>query len=80
MLQLLQNAKNHAARRAILSNGQSYTYTDLLNPSENVAANLLNEAQDFAEERIAFIVPPSFEYTVVQWWIWQAGGIAVPLF
>ncbi|MCC5849741.1 MAG: AMP-binding protein [Verrucomicrobia bacterium] len=29
--------------------------------------------------RIAFLVRPGFEYVLVQWAIWRAGGIAVPL-
>lgn len=44
-----------------------------------VAANLLTNTPDLKEARIAFLVPPSFEYVAVQWGIWAAGGIAVPL-
>jgi malonyl-CoA/methylmalonyl-CoA synthetase len=28
---------------------------------------------------VAFLVPPGFHYVAVQWGIWRAGGIAVPL-
>ena len=28
---------------------------------------------------MAFLVPPGFQYVAVQWGIWQAGGIAVPM-
>ncbi|HVG43220.1 MAG TPA: acyl-CoA synthetase, partial [Longimicrobium sp.] len=28
---------------------------------------------------VCFLVPPSFEYAAVQWGVWRAGGIAVPL-
>ena len=29
--------------------------------------------------RIAFMIAPGFDYVAVQWGIWRAGGIAVPL-
>ncbi|WP_234017004.1 AMP-binding protein [Nostoc sp. 'Lobaria pulmonaria (5183) cyanobiont'] len=31
------------------------------------------------EQRVAFLIPPGFEYVATQWGIWRAGGIAVPL-
>ncbi|MEL6945683.1 MAG: AMP-binding protein, partial [Bacteroidota bacterium] len=66
-------------RRAINSNGNSYSYTELLTASESVAVHLLNGRVDLEEARIAFLVTPSFEYVQLQWGIWRAGGIAVPL-
>jgi malonyl-CoA/methylmalonyl-CoA synthetase len=44
-----------------------------------VARSLLRNSGDLHEERVAFLIPGSFEYVTVQWGIWQAGGIAVPL-
>jgi malonyl-CoA/methylmalonyl-CoA synthetase len=44
-----------------------------------VAATLLAGRGDLAEARIAFLVPPGFHHVAVQWGIWRAGGIAVPL-
>jgi len=44
-----------------------------------VARSLLGRSPDLAEDRIAFLVPGSFDYVAVQWGIWRAGGIAVPL-
>lgn len=79
MIQLLKRAKNFKNRTAIVSNGNSYSYDQLLDASENVTANLLNIKSDLNEARIPFLVPPSFEYTAVQWGIWAGGGIAVPL-
>ena len=35
--------------------------------------------EDLNEERIAFLVAPGFPWVAVQWGIWRAGGIAVPL-
>ena len=79
MITLLDRAKQFKGKTALVSNGNPYTYEHLLASSENVAANLLQGKSDLNEARIAFLVPPSFEYTTVQWGIWAAGGIAVPL-
>ncbi len=79
MIELLTRAENFKNRKAIVSNGQSYSYKQLLESSHTVAANLLNGKDDLNEARITFLVPPSFEYTAIQWGIWAAGGIAVPL-
>lgn len=79
MITLLERAKSFKGRKAIVSNGQEYSYEALLKASHNVAANLLNQKTDLNEARIGFLVPPGFEYVAVQWGIWAAGGIAVPL-
>lgn len=79
MLQLIQNAHQHLNRLAIRSNNTDYTYKDLLDRSAQVATTLLNGRQDLQEERIAFLVTPSYDYVALQWGIWRAGGIAVPL-
>ena len=34
---------------------------------------------DLNEERVLFLVAPGFPWVAVQWGIWRAGGIAVPL-
>ena len=47
--------------------------------SQKIAIALLEDKEDLNEARIAFIVAPSFEYACIQWGIWRAGGIAVPL-
>ena len=61
------------------SDGQDHSYDSLLSVSEAVAASLLDGSTDLGEERVAFLIPASFEYAAVQWGIWRAGGIAVPL-
>lgn len=76
---LLARAAHWSDRIAIVSNGQHYTYGTLLEKATNVASNLLEGKADLAEERICFLVHPSFNYTAIQWGIWKAGGIAVPL-
>lgn len=78
-LALIQRAQNWVTHKAIISKQKIYTYGDLLLSSQNAAQQLLGNQNDLNEERIAFLVAPSFEYTAIQWGIWQAGGIAVPL-
>ena len=79
MIELIQRASKHADRQAIFSNENSYLYKDLLKRSSQIASKLLNGNLDLNGDRIAFIIDPSFEYVVVQWAIWRAGGVAVPL-
>ena len=79
MIPLITRAADFTDRIAIVSNGNAYSYNDLLTSSRSVSAHLLSPKSDLKEEPVAFMVPPSFEYTAVQWGIWQAGGIAVPL-
>lgn len=79
MINLIENASTYQERTAIKSHGQPYSYHDLLVASESIAVRLLNGRTDLEEARIAFLVPPGFEYVQLQWGIWRAGGIAVPL-
>ncbi len=79
MLKLINNATQHFTKTAIISNGQSYSYHDLWSASRHFANLLLENEKDLSETRVAFMVTPSFDYVAVQWAIWQAGGVAVPL-
>lgn len=79
MISLLKKAPRFKDRIAIISGGKSYPYKELVAKSNTVATNLLEGNTSLREESIAFMVPPSFEYTAVQWGIWSAGGVAVPL-
>ena len=79
MLQIFEQAKQQGGKIAIQSNGQSYTYTALLNSSRYLASKLLQQEQDLQQTRVAFMVHPGFDYVRTMWAIWQAGGVAVPL-
>ncbi len=79
MINLIQKAESYLHRTAIKSEIETYSYQQLLDASENIAIDLLNKKADLNEERIAFLVQPGFSYTAIQWGIWRAGGIAVPL-
>ena len=78
-LELVRRAQNFGARVAVTSEGQDHSYDSLLSVSEGIAASLLDGSADLGEQRVAFLIPASFEYAAVQWGIWRAGGIAVPL-
>jgi malonyl-CoA/methylmalonyl-CoA synthetase len=79
MLQIFHQAQKHSTRTAIISNGEHYTYQNVLDESTGFTSVLLENAFDLAEGRVAFMVESSFEYVKVQWAIWKAGGVAVPL-
>ncbi|WP_339651188.1 acyl-CoA synthetase [uncultured Maribacter sp.] len=79
MITLIERASLFIERVAINSDGKNYTYRQLLAQSEHVSAHLLQDKKDLNQARIAFLVPASFSYAAVQWGVWRAGGIAVPL-
>ncbi len=79
MLGIIQRATNHFGNTAIISNGKRYTYLELMTASEAFAAILLDGKHDLEEAPVAFMVEPGFDYVKVQWGIWRAGGVAVPL-
>jgi malonyl-CoA/methylmalonyl-CoA synthetase len=78
-MNLFQSAVLFPERTALLDEGVPFTYHQLWEKSELVAQTLLHGRSDLQEARIAFIMDPSFAYVAVQWGIWRAGGIAVPL-
>ena len=78
-IELVERATCHGSAVALVADGKSYTYEELLASSANVAAGLLGDQQDLEMARIGFQVPPGFTYAACQWGIWRAGGIAVPL-
>jgi malonyl-CoA/methylmalonyl-CoA synthetase len=77
---LISKAQNgDASRIAIIDSNKSYSYQELLDASAKIATTLLDDKTDLAEARVTYLVPSSFDYPAVQWGIWRAGGIAVPL-
>jgi malonyl-CoA/methylmalonyl-CoA synthetase len=78
---LISRAEADTGRLAITDSRGRYTYRELLDASARVASALLSARQtdDLREQRIAFLVEPSFAWVATQWGIWRAGGIAVPL-
>ncbi|MUG97641.1 AMP-binding protein [Scytonema sp. UIC 10036] len=78
-LPLIARAEEHNENIAIVTTEGAFTYRDLLHTSSQIAISLLQNAEDLQEQRVAFLIPPGFEYAATQWGIWRAGGIAVPL-
>ncbi len=78
-LPLVSRARAHGDRVALVDSGGSYTYADFLAGSARVAGALLGGRGDLREGRVAFLTRPDSTYVAVQWGIWRAGGIAVPL-
>jgi malonyl-CoA/methylmalonyl-CoA synthetase len=78
-LPLISRARARASRTALDAPEGTFTYAELLEVSARVAASLLEGRTDLEEARVAFLVPPGWQHVAVQWGIWRAGGIAVPL-
>jgi malonyl-CoA/methylmalonyl-CoA synthetase len=76
---LQDRARIHGRRIAVVDSQGSFSYDQLLDASTRVASALLACRANLEEERVAFLVTPGFPWVAVQWGIWRAGGIAVPL-
>ena len=79
MISIFAQAVKHLEKTAIISDGNHYTYSQLLDASKAFASTLLDTNTDLNEARVAYMVNPGFDYVRVQWGIWRAGGVAVPL-
>ncbi|KAK6523551.1 hypothetical protein TWF281_001532 [Arthrobotrys megalospora] len=88
-LPLFSAADKHATRfpgKAALIDvkaRRSFTYRELLAGTARIK-NLIFKAlgvhgADVQEQRIAYLVPSGIDYVQIQWGIWAAGGVAVPL-
>ncbi|MHC5859802.1 acyl-CoA synthetase [Nostoc sp.] len=78
-LPLIIRAEEHNEKIAIVTTDGAFTYRDLLHTSSQIATSLLQNTEDLQQQRVAFLIPPGFEYVATQWGIWRAGGLAVPL-
>jgi len=79
MQKLIERAEHYSDRIAVRQGEATWSYQDLLNASHQLATHMLDHDADLHEKRVAFMVNPGFDYVKVQWGIWRAGGIAVPL-
>ncbi|MBN2333185.1 MAG: acyl-CoA synthetase [Deltaproteobacteria bacterium] len=79
-IELIKLARTHGSSVAVRTGSAEHTYADLLFRSGQVALRLLgDDGEDLREVRVAYLMPAGFDYIAVQWGIWRAGGIAVPL-
>ncbi|MEZ4994429.1 MAG: acyl-CoA synthetase [Saprospiraceae bacterium] len=79
MLPFVSTARQHAVKTAVIDTTGSYTYEQLLGSAQAFAHYLLQNEPDLKETRVAYMISSGFDYVRVQWGIWLAGGIAVPL-
>ena len=79
MPKITSSAHLFANSVAILDPNGEYTYQQLIDASNQWAYRFLFGAADLDGARVAFMVQPGFHYVAVQWGIWKAGGVAVPL-
>jgi malonyl-CoA/methylmalonyl-CoA synthetase len=77
--ELITRARSHGDAIAIRTGDTEHTYQDLLDRSATLASVLLSDAVDLSESRVAYLAPAGFDYVTVQWAIWRAGGVVVPL-
>jgi len=75
---LLQAAKQHASRIAIVEGSKSTTYRDLFRKSSLVKANLKRLGLQKGD-RVCLFGEKTADYAAIQWGIWRLGGIAVTL-
>ena len=76
---LIDKAHQYGNQIALESDRGVLTYRQLLERSQNLASDLITEKNDLGGDRIVSLLPPSYDYVVLQWAVWQAGGIFVPL-
>ncbi len=78
-LSLVERARGYERRTAIVAPEGKFRYSELLESSAGVATSLLSGGTDLQQARVCYLVPPGWPYVAVQWGIWRAGGIAVPM-
>jgi malonyl-CoA/methylmalonyl-CoA synthetase len=76
---LVNRARRFESRVATIDVFGASSYGTLLERSARVAGWLLDGGTHLREARVAFLVAPTADWVAVQWGIWQAGGVAVPL-
>ena len=77
--ELFRRAVEHGDRPAIVAPEGRFTYRDIVSVSGVVATRILAGRSDLDGARVCFLVPPGWDYVTIQWGIWRAGGVAVPL-
>ena len=79
MPKITSSAHVFADSVAISDPNGDFTYQQLIDASNQWAYRFLLGGTDLDGARVAFMVQPGFHYVAVQWGIWKAGGVAVPL-
>ena len=78
-LPLFERAARWGERVALAGAGGTATYARVMEASARAAATLLDGRADLGQAPVVFLAGPGWQYVAVQWAIWRAGGMAVPL-
>jgi malonyl-CoA/methylmalonyl-CoA synthetase len=78
-LSIVKRAMLHRNSIAFKNESSEQTYQHLLNRSEQLAAQLLENESDLNSSTVAMLIPADPDFVSVQWAIWRAGGIILPL-
>jgi malonyl-CoA/methylmalonyl-CoA synthetase len=76
---ILDQMMSYRSAVAITDNNGEYTYSEIISGAQRIATSLLGDHSDLAEQRVAILATPGYDYTVCLLGVWAAGGIAVPL-
>ncbi|MBJ7432702.1 MAG: AMP-binding protein, partial [Gemmataceae bacterium] len=78
-LPIIKRARLHRNSIAFKNESSEQTYQHLLDRSEQLAAQLLGNESDLNSATVAMFIPADSDFVCVQWAIWRAGGIMLPL-
>lgn len=78
MIPLIENSKDYGNNTAIIDEHGTYTYHQLYRQACCVATHIIHLTGS-GNEPVLFLMPSGFGYVAVQWGIWLAGKIAVPV-
>ena len=76
---LIDQAENFGHQVALECDERSINYGPLLDQAQSLAADLIKDQDDLESARIVSLLSPSIDYVVLQWAVWLAGGVFVPL-
>ncbi len=76
---LIDQAENFGHQVALECDERSINYGPLLDQAQSLAADLIKDQDDLESARIVSLLSPSINYVVLQWAVWLAGGVFVPL-
>ena len=72
-------AQTYGDRLAVIENDVRVNYDKLVFKAHQMAAALLREGTGFRGRRVASLLLPGSDYICLQWAVWLAGGVIVPL-
>lgn len=75
---MLSHLSAFAQQIAIIDQSGNHSYGQLQQAALHIS-RLLQQNSDLSQQRIAFLLPPSFEFVATMLAIWEVGAVAVPL-